>query len=53
MDSSTCNTMPIKKFKELSTAWALEQVAGDPECMSFVSDSWLKPKAKLSRQYLF
>jgi hypothetical protein len=45
--------MQVKKFKELSTEWALAQVQGDEECKRFVPDLWFEPKAKLSRSYLF
>jgi hypothetical protein len=43
----------IKKYPELSTTFALKSCIDDPQCLIYIPDHWLKPKAKTCRHFLW
>ena len=42
----------VLRFYELDVKTALELVQQDANCIQFVPDHWLKPKARVGRSYL-
>jgi hypothetical protein len=43
----------VARYEDLSAASALKMCTDDESCMKFIPDHWVKPKAKINRDFLW
>ena len=53
LSNKDLNKIQVWHYKELSAQVALNLCTQDAECWQYIPDRWLKPKPRLSRDYLW
>jgi len=53
LTKETARVLTVQRYPELSTKFVLEQCLRDEETIKFIPEHWTKPKARVSREFLW